>query len=187
MSCLVFVELIRDMQLLCIMQNGTFSSICKTNVSLNAISFTLPSLLFLLCIIYQDLCKPFDIILWDIIFSKLERHIFDRWTTQWVRNWLDVRTQSVAVNGSVSKWRAVMSGDPRGQYKCLKMFNIFVGNRVRGIEALVLTAPSCVGQSICWSKGVPWHGNKMTFKVPSCPNHSLVLWSGQARTPLVRL
>lgn len=107
----------RDMQLPSVMQNVTFSNICKKNVSSNALatSLTLPSLLFLICIIYQDLCKPFNIILWDIIFSKLERHIFDRWPTQWVRNWLAGWTQRpVAWRPSGEQWWAVSSGVTTG-------------------------------------------------------------------------
>ena len=36
--------------------------------------------------IYPDLCKAFDIVLHNILVTKLEKNGYGRWTTCWIRN-----------------------------------------------------------------------------------------------------
>jgi len=48
----------------------------------------------------------------DSLLSKLERYGFDG-TARWTRSQLQDCTQSVMVNGSMSRWRSVMSGVPQ--------------------------------------------------------------------------
>ncbi|GAB0180422.1 hypothetical protein GRJ2_000507500 [Grus japonensis] len=61
----------------------------------------------------------------SILTSKFEIHSFDGWTVRVIRNWLVGHIQRVTVNGSMSKWKLVMSGVPQGSVLELIPFSIF--------------------------------------------------------------
>lgn len=84
--------------------------------------------------VYLDLYKVSDSVPHDILVSKLGRHEFDKWTTQWTKNWLHGSTQGVVVNGSLSTWRPVPRGVLLGSVLGPALFNIFAGHMDSRIE-----------------------------------------------------
>ncbi|RMC13196.1 hypothetical protein DUI87_10730 [Hirundo rustica rustica] len=64
-------------------------------------------------VIYPDFCKTSDVLLNNILLSKVEREM-DLWVKCWIIKWLDGHIQRVVVNDSESQWTSAMSSIPPG-------------------------------------------------------------------------
>ena len=85
-------------------------------------------------VVYSDFYKAFDTVSLHILISKLERYGFEGLTSRWIGSWLD--GHSIAVNGSMSRWRLAINDVPQGFILDLLLFDIFINDISMGSSAL---------------------------------------------------
>ena len=79
-------------------------------------------------VIVMDLSKAFDKVPHNSLLYKLFKCGIDATTLQWMKSFLEKRTQSVVLAGELSHSVPVTSGVPQGSVLGLLMFLIFIND-----------------------------------------------------------
>ena len=74
---------------------------------------------------FLDMSAAFDIVDHSLLLKKLEMYAFDSNMVEWISSYLSGRTQSVCIDGCLSRLRPVEHGVPQGSILGPLLYTIF--------------------------------------------------------------
>ncbi|XP_059822785.1 uncharacterized protein LOC132392642 [Hypanus sabinus] len=85
-------------------------------------------------VVYLDFQKAFDKVPHRRLGGKIRAHCIGGRVLTWIENWLADRKQRVVINGSLSEWQAVTSGELQSSVLGPQLFTIYINDLDKGIK-----------------------------------------------------
>jgi len=77
---------------------------------------------------------PNSVLLAAILWTQLWRSCLDEWLVRWIENWLNGRTQRIAVSDAESSGRPAATGVPQGSVLSPVLFSFFINDLDEELE-----------------------------------------------------
>lgn len=83
-------------------------------------------------IAHLDFIKNFNTVSDKVFRVKLRKCAVDEWTVRWMENWLNSRSQEVAISDTGSNCRPITSDGPQNSIPVPELFSLLINDLIKG-------------------------------------------------------